>query len=174
MSGPAAAHVLEDPFEFARSAGTRSGSVALADLPRLQDVLLGNGGVLAYVVSGGLDARNRPQLRLRITASLSLPCALCLAAVRHELRLDSSLLLMQAGADAGEDDDPESPEWIEAGRDLDLLQLLEDEILLGLPMSVRHADGACEDAGGAAVAAAARKPFAVLSGLRGGSGGNKD
>lgn len=174
MSGPAAAHVLEDPFEFARSAGTRDGRIAVAELPRLQDLLCGNEGVLDYTLQGGRDRRNRPQLRLKASAALSLPCARCLAAVSHELRLDSTLLLMQSGSEPAEDEGPDAPDWIEAGRDLDILQLLEDEILLGLPISVRHAGGACADAGTVAAAAATRKPFAMLSGLRSGNGGVKD
>jgi uncharacterized protein len=169
MSGPAVTEVLADPFEFARSAGIRSGHVALAALPRLQDLLYGNDGALSYTLAGGSDRRQRPQLRLEVSAVLTLSCSRCLAALRHELRLDTTLLLVQPGSPPADDGEPDAPEWIEAGRDLDLLQLLEDEILLGLPIAVRHADGACEKAVGAAAG-----PFASPSGLRGGNGGNKD
>ncbi len=59
-------------------------------------------------------------------------------------------------------------------RDLDVLQLLEDEILLALPISVRHADGECVDDLRTLADPAAGKPFATLAALRGRSGLNKE
>lgn len=174
MSGPAAAHVLEDPIEFARSAGVCSGSVAVTALPRLQDRLLGSDGSFTFTLRGGRDARQRPQLRLKAEGALSLSCGRCLAAVTHLLKVDSTVLLMPPGDTPPGDEDAEAPEWIEAGRDLDVVQLLEDEILLTLPISVRHTDGLCVDdtraAAGQAAEKRAGKPFAALSALRGSTG----
>lgn len=173
MSGPAAAHVLEDPFEFARSAGTCSGNVAITALPRLQDRLLGPDGSFTFTLRGGRDELQRPQLRLKAEGALSLSCGRCLAAVTHLLKVDSAVLLMQPGDTPPGDEDTEAPEWIEADRDLDVLQLLEDEILLALPISVRHTDGQCVDDPRAAARVAAGKPFAALSALRGMNGPDK-
>ncbi len=170
MSGPVAAHVLEDPFEFARSAGTCSGNVAVTALPRLQDRLLGSDGSFTFTLHGGHDAHQRPQLRLKAEGSMSLSCGRCLKAVTHLLKVDSTVLLMQPGDTPPGDEDAEAPEWIEAGRDLDVLQLLEDEILLALPISVRHTDGQCVDDPRVAAGAAAGNPFAALSALRGRNG----
>jgi uncharacterized protein len=63
-------------------------------------------------------------------------------------------------------EDPESPEWIEVGQELDLQELVEDEILLGLPLSVRHAQGHCSS-GEQEVHGrkAADSPFARLASL---------
>ncbi len=97
MSGPAVAHILEDPFEFARSDGTCSGNVEVKTLPRLHDRLIGPDGAVAYTLSGGRDALQRPQLRLHAQAVLSLCCGRCLAAVAHQLKVDSTVLLMQPG-----------------------------------------------------------------------------
>ena len=173
MSGPAEPLVIEDAFEFTRSAGLRSGQLAVASLPRLQDQLCGNDGVLDYTLTGGRDRQNRPQLRLQIGGELQLSCARCLGPVHHGLSLDSTLLLVQPGTQPTDDDDPEAPDWIEAGRDLDVLQLLEDEILLGLPISVSHPEGACEGGERLAVASG-RLPFKSLAGWRSGGDGNKD
>ncbi len=138
MSGPAAAHVLEDPFGFARAAGQHSGRVAISAMSRLRDQLAGDAGGVGYTVRGGLDPRERPRLELEITGKLQLLCARCAAPLDYELVLCSRVLMAQPGAVPQDDDDPESPEWIEAGQQLDLQELVEDEILLGLPLSVRH------------------------------------
>lgn len=147
MSGPAAVHRIEDPIAFARAAGLHSGQTALAEMPRLQDRLAGDTGTVAFVVRGKVDQRQRPLLELEITGNPSLRCGRCLAPLDFALQLFSRVLLVEPGAVMQEDDDPESPEWIEAGPDLDLLVLVEDEILLSLPLSVRHEQGKCSDGG---------------------------
>jgi len=147
MSGPAAVHRIEDPIAFARAAGLHSGQTAFAEMPRLQDRLAGDTGTVAFVVRGKVDQRQRPLLELEITGNPSLSCGRCLAPLDFALQLFSRVLLVEPGAVMQEDDDPESPEWIEAGPDLDLLVLVEDEILLSLPLSVRHEQGKCSDGG---------------------------
>lgn len=165
MSGPAAVHRIEDPFAFARAAGLHSGRAALAAMPRLQDRLAGDGGTVAYVVRGKVDQRQRPLLELEITGHPSLRCGRCLAPLDFALRLQSSVLLMEPGAVMQEDDDPESPEWIEAGPELDVLELVEDEILLSLPLSVRHEQGKCSDGGEMGQTSGRDNPFAKLATL---------
>ncbi len=166
MSGPAAVHRLEDPFAFAHAAGVQSGQAALAAMPRLQDRLAGDAGTVAYVVRGKLDQRLRPLLELEITGNPSLRCGRCLAPLDFPLQLQSRVLLMQPGAALPEDDaDPESPEWLEAGQELDLLELVEDEILLELPLSVRHDEGNCSDGGGTGRTSGRDNPFSKLATL---------
>ncbi len=166
MSGPAAAHVLDDPFGFARAAGQLQGQLAVSALPRLQDQLAGNAGEVRYSVHGGLDPLDRPQLELEVTGTVELLCAHCVKPLSHPLALRTRVLMAQPGTVPLDDEDPESPEWIEAGQELDLQELVEDEILLGLPLSVRHAQGHCssesQDAYGKK---AADSPFARLASL---------
>ncbi len=165
MSGPAAVHRLEDPFAFAHAAGTHSGQAAIAALPRLQDRLSDAAGHVSFVVRGGQDQRQRPMLELEIAGNLNLRCDRCLAPLRFPLQLHSTVLLAQPGTVSPEDDDPESPEWIEAGPELDLLELVEDEIVLGLPLSVRHDQGKCGSSAAISQADRREKPFSGLSAL---------
>lgn len=165
MSGPAAVHRIEDPFAFARAAGLHSGQVALAAMPRLQDRLVGDAGAVAYVVRGKVDQRQRPLLELEITGNPSVRCGRCLGPLDFALQLQSSVLLMQPGAVMQEDDDPESPEWIEAGPELDVLELVEDEILLSLPLAVRHEQGKCSEDGAMGRNNERDNPFARLATL---------
>ena len=166
MSGPAAAHVLDDPFGFARAAGQVKGHLAVSEMSRLQDQLAGNSGEVGYSIRGGLDALDRPQLELEVTGVLMLLCAHCVKPLDYTLDLRSRVLMAHTGAVPQDDDDPETPEWIEAGPELDLQALVEDEILLGLPFSVRHAPGLC--GGGKQESSgekAADSPFARLATL---------
>jgi len=165
MSGLAAVHCIEDPFDFARAAGRRDGEVAIAAMRRLADRLSGTSGAVSFVVNGSCDQRQRPMLQLEVWGELQLRCDRCLAPMNYHLLLNSRVLLAQPGA-VPHDDDPESPEWIEAGRDLDLVELVEDEILLGMPFSVRHEQEECGSAeGGAARKGRKNSPFAELATL---------
>jgi uncharacterized protein len=143
MSGPAAAHVLDDPFGFARAAGQLQGQLAVSTMPRLQDQLAGNAGEVKFSVRGGLDLLDRPQLELEVTGALKLLCAHCVKPLDYALDLRTRVLIAHPGAVPLDDENPESPEWIEAGQELNVQELVEDEILLGLPLSVRHAQGQC-------------------------------
>lgn len=165
MSGPAAIHRIEDPFAFARAAGLHSGQVALAAMPRLRDRLASDAGTVAYVVRGKVDQRQRPLLELEITGNPGLRCARCLAALDFPLRLQSSVLLVRPGAVIEEDDDPGSPEWIEAGAELNVPELIEDEILLSLPLAVRHDEGKCSKDAEIGRSSGRDDPFARLATL---------
>lgn len=147
MSGPAAVQRLEDPFGFARAAGRQGGEIAIAQLQRLADRLAGNRGTVSFAVHGTHDQQQRPMLELDVAGTLKLYCDRCMAPMDYRLALQSRLLLAHPGAVPQDDDDPEAPEWIEAGRDLDLVELVEDEILLGLPLSVRHDQEHCGSSG---------------------------
>ncbi len=167
MSGPAAVHRIEDPFAFARAGGLQSGQVVMADMPRLQDRLAGNAGKVDYVVRGGLDQLQRPQLLLEIAGTAALRCDRCLAPLDFALRLRSRVLLMTPGTIPPDDDDPETPEWIEteAGPGLDLQELVEDEIVLGMPLSVRHDRGNCVSDDEAGKENGRESPFSKLATL---------
>ena len=135
-----AVHSITDPFGFARAASQCSGQMMIAAMPRLQDRLAGNEGTVTYMVQGGQDQLQRPLLDLKIDGILHLQCGRCLAALDHALALRPRLLLSSPGQVHLSDDDPEAPDWIEVEveQELDLLALIEDEILLGLPLAVRH------------------------------------
>ncbi len=155
-----------DSLEFARTGQQLSGSIAVDNLVRLHDELLDRSGHIDYTVAGGYDDRSRPVLRLSVKGRLHLRCQRCLGLLHFPVDLASTLLLDESG-DGMQSDDPEEPELIEASGALDLTGLVEDEILLGLPIAPRHASGACggPDDGPARDSGAAG-PFAALAVLK--------
>jgi uncharacterized protein len=140
MSAPA----VIDSLAFASSAQSVSGSVAAASFRRLDDVLFDTDGSVDYEVRGGCNGRNRPQLEVRITGWLHLQCQRCLGLLNYSVDVTNTLLLTSGGAPTEEDiDDPEAPDAIEASTELDVAGLIEDEVLLSLPLAPRHPEGAC-------------------------------
>jgi len=175
MSGPDAVHRLEDPLAFARAGGSRSGRIAIAAMLRFQDRLAGSDGTVSYTLRGSMDQRQRPLLELVIAGVPHMRCDHCLEQLDYPLKLASRVLLAEPGAVLPEDaDDPEMPEWIEAGQELDLQELVEDEIVLGLPYSVRHGDGKCSGRTGERASGGKVSPFSALASLLGPEQINKD
>ena len=119
-------------------------------------------------MGGRVDADGNPRLRLRISGTLTLLCQRCLRGfVRsvdssRELRLVSSeALLREVWQEAADVDDALAMER------MDVLEWVEDEIILGLPISPRHEEDACPSAEISVKRNVAKThPFAALAGLR--------
>ena len=165
MSAPA----LIDGFEFARAGQELRGSLDIDAFKRLDDVLFDSEGSVDYEVKGERDVRNRPQLAVTVSGTLHLQCQRCLGSLDYEVGVESTLLLVERDAPYDEElDDPEAPDMIEANPELDVLVLIEDEILLSLPLAPRHPDGACESRLGQSSGSARRQSaFASLEALKG-------
>lgn len=146
----------------------------MAEFPRLRDVLRTDAGSLNYELEGVPEAQGRPALRLRVSGSLQLSCQRCLGALEFPVRVD--VLLRLAPSQEEVDAEPlaaDGPDWIVAGREMPVRGMVEDEVLLAIPIAPRHeacAGGERVDAGGATDARVAKQmPFAGLRGLIGGT-----
>lgn len=134
-----------DPLHFARDSGRIEGSIAVASMPRLHDRLASTDGEIGYrLVGHGGGAGKRPALHLQIEGGLSLICQRCLEGFTFRLNVDETLLLARNENElaAWEDADPLC-EGLVAEPQLDVLGLVEDAILLALPMVPKHPEGEC-------------------------------
>jgi uncharacterized protein len=116
-------------------------------------------------------------LHLEGEATLNLVCQRCLAPVAEHLVAGRSFLFVESEARAEELDAEMEDDVLALTRRLDVHELLEDELLLAIPLVPRHADCAMPAVpavrGAAAEAspddgAAPEHPFAALRALRGG------
>ena len=133
-----------DSLEFARGGQELRGTVAAAGLKRLEDVLYDPQGSLDYELRGARDERNRPLLLLGVTGALHLQCQRCLGRLDYDVKIASTLVVVPRGEPQDESDDPEGPDAIEAAEALDVEALVEEEVLLALPLAPRHPEGTCE------------------------------
>jgi len=157
------AQTVIDSLEFARTGQFLSGSLPIPGLARLRDSLHDESGEVRFEVRGALDARSRPVLVLEIRGMLHLRCQRCLGLLEYPLWVSNTLLLAGQGAAELEDEEAEA---IEASSELDVGGLVEDEIILGLPYSPRHEEGACRQAEGAPTGRAASAAFEKLAALK--------
>jgi len=156
-----------DSLEFASRHETASGRLPLSALPRLNELLAGVVGGIDYEVSGE-SSGGQAYLVVNLEGRLPLVCQRCLGAVDFDLKVRSRMLLVEPGTNWPEDGEPgglddESCDAIEASRELDLVPLLEEEVLLALPVVPRHE--ACQLPATQQTSREA-SPFARLAGLK--------
>jgi len=153
-----------DSLDFARRGGELSGEVPMAELPRMADILADLSGKVSYVLQGFTGKDGKPQLALALDGKCNLRCQRCLNALPYPIKLVSKLRLVSEGEMEGTDIEDDEVDNIPAEKHLDVLALLEEELLLSLPIAPKHGSGECE----IAVEGLNRSnnPFAVLAGLK--------
>ena len=152
-----------DGLEFARTGALLQGKFPVADMPRLRSSLHSTQVLLGYEMRGVPEERGKPALKLKVEGTLQLTCQRCLEAMDWPLRVASTLEL--ATSEAALESEPleaEGPEQVVAGKEMPVLELVEDEVLLALPLAPRHERCAAR---AAAKAPDRASPFARLRGM---------
>lgn len=158
--------ILIDPLKFAREGRSQTGTLAIAALdPRVHDDLSGTDGEVSYTLTGHVDPLRRAVLRLTLDGTISVRCQRCLSSMPYALKTDSSMTLFtdEEKLDAACEAD-ETLDAIMAEPELDVVRLVEDEIIMGLPLSPKHDDCGTETLSRAK--ADKPNPFAVLATLK--------
>jgi uncharacterized protein len=152
-----------DSVDFARNGKEMRGEIAVSALSRLSDMLAKSDGSLTYIVRG-YHEEGRDMLEVDLHGACTLRCQRCLGELEYPVNLVSRLWLLPADRlDEAEEDDDEM-DAIEAEPRLDVLALIEEELLLGLPFAPMHTEGECVPA--ASDLQQKASPFAVLAGLK--------
>lgn len=158
-------------LDFARNGREISGEVPVAELPRMLDMLQNPEGILSYTVQGGVDKQGTHFLDVNVVGQCRLRCQRCLNGMDYPVRLDTRLLLRDQASMEVLDDmiaggGVEEFDSILADAHLDVLDLLEEEILLSLPIAPKHDLGACQATNGENAYKEEKSPFAVLAKLK--------
>ncbi|MEY3611666.1 MAG: hypothetical protein RJB14_1388 [Pseudomonadota bacterium] len=167
-----------DVVAFARNGVRLQGEGALAEWPRLAEEQFGDtlaAGQVQWLLQGRTEAQSGApdQLWLDLKASFMLPmqCQRCLHPVLEAVQAERSFLFVADETAAQALDDELEDDVLVISRDLDALALVEDELILSLPLVPLHevcpetlpmsvADSAFE------AAAERPNPFGVLAGLK--------
>jgi uncharacterized protein len=151
-----------DSVDFARNGKELRGETGLAELSRLVDMLARTDGSLTYIVRGYRQG-DSDMLEVTLRGACILRCQRCLGELVYPVDMVSRLLLLPADRlDEVEDDD--EVDAIEATSQLDVLALIEEELLLGLPFAPKHPDGECAPTMNGLQQKVS--PFSALAGLK--------
>ncbi|RZS47459.1 YceD family protein [Sphaerotilus mobilis] len=132
-----------DVRTFAETGETLSGTIALRSLERLSELLHGAAdGEVRWQARGEIQQRlGAPEevwLDLRIEADVPLECQRCLDTVAIPVLIDRPFLFAADEKAAAELDAESDEDVLVLSRAFDLGALIEDEVLLALPIVPRH------------------------------------
>ena len=163
-----------DPFRLAQTGLKLDGQIPLAAMPRLTKSLLNDEGLVNIKMAFDMDEIGTPYMRGKFTSSVSVLCERCMESMMLDLDVDCLLAMVSSERKVeglAEQYDP----WILENSDPVLLSsVVEDELILSLPLVPRH-DGAClpdeawsagDDENELIEADKPVSPFAVLSTLK--------
>lgn len=163
MSDSIAGTVI-DCLEFARSGGVLERRIALDEMPRLADQLAATDGFLSVRLAGSRDGEGKSWLQVAVAGEPVLRCQRCLGGVKFGLEIFGRLQLIAPGEEWPDEDlADDSIDAIPAGKELAVLELIEDEVLLALPIAPMH--GQCDPPSAGAEGQEA-SPFAALAVLK--------
>jgi uncharacterized protein len=124
-----------DGLQFARAALERRGVVGMERLARLAQLQCSTEG-LEYRLRGGRAGDGKPCLWLSVRGSVKLVCQRCLDPIKVPIVVDAELQLAEDARAISEADD--EIDRVLASRNMDVAWLVEDEVILELPMAARH------------------------------------
>lgn len=134
-----------DVEAFARAAGSLAGEVSLRDFSRLGELLMAGTDLAGHVMWRAEGAwrrdragRERAQLRLLAETEVPMQCQRCLAPLHQPLAVDRPFAFAASEDEAAQLDEDCDEDMLVLSRSFDLIDLLEDELLLALPLVPRH------------------------------------
>ncbi len=161
------------PFKLARQGQTLHGVVSVDGLERLATVLSDGKGLIDVSLQFGKDQQGSNFVRGHLSAKVNMACQRCMKPMSVDVETDVSL-----GIVASEERAMQLPEGLEAliveEEPMALARIVEDELILALPIVTLHENRDCEPVLEKLQAEAERieqteqktNPFAALSDLK--------
>lgn len=156
-----------DPLHLADQHVRLEGHVPLHRFSRLKELLVEDGGDVRFSASFTRDESRQCIVKLDIAAPLKFVCQRCMQPMVMDISVQSTLALVEDEAQA-ERLGGRYESIVVTSERMPLVDLLEDELLLRVPMIPRHDDG---DECHSSIASKSppdirRKPFAALATLK--------
>lgn len=138
-----------DPVQFARLGESVQGRVKAGGLERLAEVSRNPEAEVSYELQGYLRKDEKPAIDITVSGVLTVSCQRCLGDVEIDLHAERTLVFLTAAGLAQVQDEDDDVDYLPREEGVEPLALVEEEILLALPMAPRHPPGGCEAPAGA-------------------------
>lgn len=160
-----------DPYRLAEQNLHLDGLVKLVDMQRLKSSSLsvGEDENVSVNLHFGIDEQKLPYIKGHLKANLGLQCQRCLERFTYEIISDFALGIVKSLDEEKALPDQYEPAMVHEGQ-LALRELIEDELILNLPIIPRHEPEVCHvqlphaDAGWKE--SESENPFKVLQSLK--------
>ena len=132
-----------DPYRFAEQGLKLDGTVKIADMQRLSANLDASHDTVAVKVQFGVDEQKTTYLKGHIEAKLTLQCQRCMEPFVYGIMSDFALGIVNTLDEANALPEHYEPALAKEGF-LALRELIEDELILNLPIIPRHEPDECK------------------------------
>lgn len=135
------------PLKLAAAGGRLEGELPLAAMRRLASLLSTSQGSVAVALTGGIDEQGILFIAGHLETVVQMTCQRCMESMRVPLSVDFRLGLVQSESQCNSLPRAYEPLLVSEG-DIVLSELVEDELILVLPIVPRHEDVSCCEAAG--------------------------
>lgn len=155
-----------DPWRVSEQGLSYTGVAELVDFPRLASLLIRLQGEAGYAFRFSRDGLGRPLVEGHAEAVLWQTCQRCSQPVAIPVDSDFQLVVVEGLDEAAALDDAFDPLMADDAK-INLLDLLEDELLLSLPVVARHEECHAWQYDDEPIVAESREnPFRILQKLK--------
>jgi uncharacterized protein len=136
--------IVIDTVKFARNGQEMIHSFTVEELQRVMDIVGEVGEKIEAKLQGGVLKTGKPFIDLSIKADLPLTCQRCLERMNFELNSSTRFIIAFGRSELTDlSDEPDDVEFLIAEEDADVVAMVEEELLLRLPMAPKHEEGKC-------------------------------
>lgn len=132
-----------DPFRFAEQQLSLTGTIQINELSRLSAYLSAKQGEVALELKFGIDEQGINFLKGHLQTTLNLECQRCLEPFSYEIISDFALGIVKTLEEANALPGHYEPAMAQENN-LEIRGIVEDEIILSLPIIPRHAHENCK------------------------------
>lgn len=127
-----------DPFRFAHQGIQLKGEIAISDMPRLSEIVIDNTGTVAVDLRFDIDETGTPFMKGIFTTTVSLTCERCMGPLQLPMTIHSLLGIIRHEGKVEGLAAQYDPWIIEDAKQINPIQMVEDEIILSLPLIPKH------------------------------------
>ena len=155
---------LINPIRLAEKHTTLQGTLSLADMSRLKELLADTTGEVSVILDFNRDENHNVFIHLKANTALMLQCQRCMENFSFPLSID---ILLHPVKDETKAFQMKNYETFLMKDELIALQdMIEDEILLNLPLVAKHAQNVCPVVLSTSTENPIESPFKELSKLK--------
>ena len=129
-----------DPLRLAQNGLKFDGQILLSDMPRLTKSLHSNSGLVDVTLEFDIDEIGTPYVKGEFTVPVSIVCERCMLPMSMELSVSCLLAMVVSEKFIDKLAEQYDPWLLENNDPISLSKVVEDELILVLPLVPRHTE----------------------------------
>lgn len=131
-----------EPFTLARQGAQFAGTIAVDQFLRLRELLSSQQGQVKVSIEVGRENFGPVYIKGQVVADLKLQCQRCGEPMDYAINVALKLSPVLTEAQVTDVPDDYEP-WVTHDAPISVLEMVEEELLLGLPMIAKHQSAEC-------------------------------